>query len=38
MVRVEDFQAGTPGSNPSRHIGIFFPLKFKRLMHFDNMC
>ena len=29
VVRVEDFYAGTPGSYPPRHIGIFFALKFK---------
>ena len=29
MVREEDFHAGTPGSNPSRHIGNFFSFKIQ---------
>ena len=29
MVRVEDFYAGTPDSNPPRHIGIFFFFKIQ---------
>ena len=29
MVRVEDFLAGTPSSNPPRHIGNFFPFKIQ---------
>ena len=29
MTRVEDFQAGMPGSNPPRHIGIFFSFKIQ---------
>ena len=29
MVRVEDFRAGTPGSNPLRYIGNFFSFKIQ---------
>ena len=29
MVREEDFHAGRPGSNPPRHIGIFFSFKIQ---------
>ena len=29
VVRVEDFYAGTPGSNPPRHIGNFFLFKIQ---------
>ena len=29
MVRVEDFDAGMPGSNPPYHIGYFFFFKIQ---------
>ena len=29
MVTVEDYHAGTSGSNPLRHIGIFFAFKIQ---------
>ena len=29
MVRVVDFQAGTSGSNPPRHVGNFFSFKIQ---------
>ena len=29
MVTVEDYHAGTPGSNPPRHIGNFFSFKIQ---------
>ena len=29
MVRVEEFNASTPGSSPPRHIGIFFSFKIQ---------
>ena len=29
MVRVECFPAGTPGSNPPRHVRIFFSFKIQ---------
>ena len=38
MVTVENYHAGTPGSNPLPHIGnFFFPLKFKTLALWQHL-